>query len=514
MNLSRHVGRSSYPVVAGVVAGILIAGLTFRLSTQAPSTTAAASGAVGAPLSAPTGGPLVPGTSSATAAPRTGPSLVPAGTAGATGGATGGTTGTTGTSGDGSTGVQLKATDVGVTATTIKVGIALLNVGAAASFVAIPGQDPAQQRKQWQAFIDEINKSGGIQGRKIQPYYQTVDVTNSASGQAACTTFTETYHVFAVFTGNTGVTAECVALQHRTLDIADFAWASPATARAAGGLLVSRGPTGLRAFADWARALEHLGKLKGRTLGLIVDQEAEILAKQGLVPTLQSMGYKLAYTAVVSKDPSTGPGASSTHVPQMRAAGVNTVLDATSFANMAAFVNAADKQQWKPQYIVNSYDGNDVGLFYSGMPESWNGALAISYFGFFPVKGRAEQPVVRQCRDRYNKQTGSNMGVTDVNVTQLELACTDLNLLVTAGRMAGPDLTRERFAAAVQAAGTSFGFAGLEGSFGPGKFDWADQVRPMVWGPNDGSSTGFSGPCDGNNSRCWNDAGPAFRPSA
>lgn len=523
MSLSRNFRRSGYPAVAGVIAGVLVAGLTFRLSAQVPSESSVLSGADGALAPSTTGGALAPGTSGAGATAGTGVAPGPGGVAGTTGRTTGGasgttgaagTAGTTGTASGGTTGgpTQLKATDVGVTATSIKVGVALLNIGAASSFVAIPGQDPAQQKKQWQAFIDEINKNGGILGRKIQPYYETVDVTDDNSGKAACTTFTETYRVFAVFTGNTGITPECVAAQHKTLDIGDFTNAQPATVRAAGGLLVTRGPTGARLFSDWARALERLGKLKGRTLGLIIDNDSQELGKQGLVPTLRSMGYRIAYTAVVDRDPSTGPGQSSTHAPQMQAAGVNTVLDATTFANMSAFVNAADKQQWKPQYVVSSYNGNDVGLFYSGMPASWNGAIAVSYTGFGRTKGRPEPALSRECRSRYNKQTGSSMQADDVNVSQTVQACTHLNLLVTAARAVGPDLTRARFSSAVQTLG-AFPFHGLGGSFRPGKFDWADDVRAMVWGPNDGSADPSAG-CDGNRARCWNDSGPAFKPGA
>jgi len=83
----------------------------------------------------------------------------------------------------------------------------------------------------------------------------------------------------------------------------------------------------------------------GHKLGLIVDQgDAETTGEGRLVRTLASRGYHLTYTATVSSDPSQGPAQASAQVGQMRAAGVDTVLDATSFVNMTAFVNQADKQ--------------------------------------------------------------------------------------------------------------------------------------------------------------------------
>ena len=193
----------------------------------------------------------------------------------------------------------------------------------------------------------------------------------------------------------------------------------------------------------------------------------------------------------------------------MQAAGVNLVLDATTFANMASFVNASDKQGWKPQYVVNAYNGNDVGLFYSGMPASWNGAIAITYRSLPGRAGSPENPLEKECRTRYNKQSGDEFQRDDVNISQILTACTHLDMFVAAAQRAGAELNRGRFSGAVQTLGR-FRFAGLGGTFGPGKLDWADAVRAMVWGKNDGSTNNSN--CTANRDQCWNNSGPGFDP--
>ena len=50
-----------------------------------------------------------------------------------------------------------------------------------------------------------------------------------------------------------------------------------------------------------------------------------------------------------------------------------------AFFNATAFVNQADKQLWHPQYSVSDYEGLPVGTLDQGMPDSFQGAIAISY---------------------------------------------------------------------------------------------------------------------------------------
>jgi ABC-type branched-subunit amino acid transport system substrate-binding protein len=367
----------------------------------------------------------------------------------------------------------------------------------------------------WQAFINQVNGSGGILGRKIVPFFQQVDVADTSAQQAACTTWTQTDHVFMVIDGNTlqGAGQLCVTAQNHTIDLGGSeAYSTTEEYQQAGGLLISQAANATRVFADWANALQSLGKLQGRTIGLVVDEgDADTAANEGLVPVLSKLGDKIAYTAVISNDPSQGPTEAVDAVPQMQSAGVNLVLDATTFVNAASFVQQANSIGWKPQYSVNSWDGNDVGEFLGSMPSSFDGAIAITYYPL-STPPDPEQPVAQTCINEYDQQSGTSFQPSSSNwITQGEMTifCQDINLLATAGRLAGPDLTKAHFIAAVEGLGSSFNFGGLGGSFGPGKTDWADDVRAAVWGPANGTSINCAANGGGS---CWNDDGPAFNP--
>ena len=104
----------------------------------------------------------------------------------------------------------------GVTANEIKIGVALTDFDAIKQYSTGLRYN---QDKNYQAFIDDINKKGGINGRKIVPVYRTFNPIPDAQRLAQiCTQFTEDDKVFAVI-GNvfdqTGDAQACIAKRHK-----------------------------------------------------------------------------------------------------------------------------------------------------------------------------------------------------------------------------------------------------------------------------------------------------------
>jgi hypothetical protein len=408
---------------------------------------------------------------------------------------------------------------VGVTPTTIKVGIALDDLDSLLGLTggsATTSNNPLStnvQHRAWQAFIDNLNSKGGINGRKIVPYYIKMTDTNVDSQRPACLQWTETEPVFAVLGLGTlsafgGPGSLCVTNEHHTLLIADSEQIPASYLTQAKGLLIDAQANATRSLTDFALALNHYGDLSGRKLGFIVDQGTEETnANQGMIPTLKSIGHKIAYTAAVSLDSSQGPAQAVADVAQMRAAGVNTVLAATSFFNLSAFVNAANQQGWHPQYLISNYSSGDNATYYQGMPSSFNGAIAITYQPFKPSAAHPEDPVTRDCFEQYNKLTNSDLKPTPD--TQYILAeCSAFQLFTAAAKAAGPNLTGEKVSAAIQAPGFSVKMYGLGGSWGSGKTDYDNVVRPIIYGPTNGSSQ----ICTYTKTECFNNDGPAWTP--
>ncbi len=499
-------GVSNYRIGVGVVVGILVAGLAFRITGDEPRISSTITG------SEETGRGPTAGTGTATTTASNlgvgdlGPGAASTGASGGAGAAAGG---------------PAAASDVGVTESTIKVGVAILDTSKLAAFAGgdVFGELASvdSQRKIWRAFIDDVNREGGILGRTIQPAYYTLDVTSPSDQRAACNQWTETDRVFAVFALGSlsvfgGAGELCVAVEHQTLLIEDTPQTVAASFAKAGGLIINGQSSATRAIGDMAYALDHYGKLSGRKIGLITDQgQGEAIAKEGLIPALGRLGQALVYTAVVSTDPSQGPAQAVSQVAQMRAAGVDAVIDATSFVNMTAFVSAAQNQGWRPRYLVSSYDGNDAATFLGGMPSSFDGATVITYNPYDASASHPEDAVSASCRDRYNQLTGSTYKPGDLDATTLPSItrpCAQLRMFVAAGTAVGSSLSRRALSSAVQAPGFPVLMNGLGGSWGPGKTDYNDVVRPMVWGPSDGSSHN----CTQNGQRCWNDAGEPWNP--
>ena len=80
------------------------------------------------------------------------------------------------------------------------------------------------QEQAYNAFIDNINEHGGIHGRTIMPYYKEICPVPVSLSVAACTSFTEDDHVFAVIGSMydpAGDARLCVTKQHHTVLISD-----------------------------------------------------------------------------------------------------------------------------------------------------------------------------------------------------------------------------------------------------------------------------------------------------
>jgi hypothetical protein len=91
----------------------------------------------------------------------------------------------------------------GVTATTIRIGLEFIK-GAddARKNMGFQGVTSGDQQQQLQILTDEINRTGGLAGRKLVPVFHAYDANSSSNTssneQAACATFTQDNQVFAV----------------------------------------------------------------------------------------------------------------------------------------------------------------------------------------------------------------------------------------------------------------------------------------------------------------------------
>jgi hypothetical protein len=208
--MTARATNARYAALAGFVAGLLVAGATIPLALNnrggapaadvlsagvGPATDGSLPGAPGSTLPGAPGDPLAPGgpgalpgsgglptdPGSGAVAPGVGqpgsgsgsaPGAGPAGAPGAPGGAPGAQPGSAGSA-------PLTASDRGVTAKAVKVGFGIVTAGNVDLEEA--GFGVKAQRDTWQAFVDEVNRTGGVNGRTVAPVYRQYDVLNADS---------------------------------------------------------------------------------------------------------------------------------------------------------------------------------------------------------------------------------------------------------------------------------------------------------------------------------------------
>jgi hypothetical protein len=142
----------------------------------------------------------------------------PGGSAGSgTSGSSLGTAGSSGAAGSSGTVAPSKAcgapgaTDVGVSATTVTIGVVIVDLGAAGNALSLPSAE--DQRKAHTAVFNDLNRKGGLQCRKVIPRYYTDSTLDPSEEHALCLQMVED-KVFAVYNNFFNVTEQtCIAKQ-------------------------------------------------------------------------------------------------------------------------------------------------------------------------------------------------------------------------------------------------------------------------------------------------------------
>jgi ABC-type branched-subunit amino acid transport system substrate-binding protein len=469
--------------VIGIAVGMLVAGLTVpmafgRLPEDAGSTESVQSepdlgstgavqpgtgtGGVGGTTGVPLPGPTV--TVGPTAAPGS------TGTAGtSTGSVTGGTTGSTGTR-------RLTATDTGVTATAIKLGVVLLDIRSLEPLgFAQPHFTPAEQRQQYQAFIDQVNADGGILGRKIAPVYKTynaLDTNGAQSGPAICIQLAENEKVFAAIGVLGGGMESCLTMQYGIPAINNTA-SIDETYQKSKNLLVTPFASFERGARNWGDVVVRGGLLKGRTSATVYgDVPLESRPEAALVAAMKADGHTVTYHAKLTGDPASAQSQMPIEVQKMRQAGVNTVFLVTNFVTAIQFVQTADKQGFRPQYMVSDLGSITAEGLVQRMPESFGGAYAVTQ----GVVSDPEWGENKTCRTYFNAKTGNHYAAGN-EAGGVGLFCFMVKSFAMAGRATGTTLTRKALATAFQNLGTPSLPNVMPGTFRPGKTDYSDTFR-------------------------------------
>jgi hypothetical protein len=378
----------------------------------------------------------------------------------------------------------------------IEVGFLNQTFAQAAQFgINTPAGHSTQET--YTAVINAMNKSGGVNGRRIVPVFSNVNLTGnwSADYQAACSAFTEDHHVVAVLgyslllndafeacltkrgvvhlsagspNGDDALLAKNPYLFMTAYPSADGVYLSTLNGAFGAGVITKASKLGVLRFdCDWdKRAWARVGKpfVDGHGLNVV---RTEMLS----CPT--------SATDVVARNQNQINSA----VLQFNAAGVDTVI-----ANGTAqyFAKTADQQRYFPKYVINTVDTSQ-GLQTQNVPEDqMKNMFGVGWYPILDTDSAHRPPMPRGQADAQARclalAKSEGYVPTDADYQQLFTTCDTLFLYEAALKGTGGRATPVDVARAVL--GLPYNsITALDGAlaFSPTRHDGPNAWRPFKW---------------------------------
>jgi ABC-type branched-subunit amino acid transport system substrate-binding protein len=351
--------------------------------------------------------------------------------------------------------------------------------------------------------IDEINKAGGIAGRKIVPIYYGLDATSSQTAdqqvQAECAKWTQDNKVFAILAGAFAIQRECA----RKAGAVEF-WSPAGTnslpetfqqyphyVEITGLNMVRLGPVTIDGLAQQGYFD------KGAKIGIVAwdDPAYREAIDKGFLPALQSHGLRLATDPIYIHAPQNiqDLGATSADVNsavlKLSTTGVDHVMLLDGPVGVCAgaclgfeFLNRAKSQGYYPRYGFNDNnlpaDAQKAGLYpadelKNSVNVAWGDTDA-------PYDAGWHQNATRERCEALMRKHGVDMSSVNAHVTALA-ACEELGFLqAVVARLGSAPLTADNFIAAVNALGGGVP-SGMTyaTNFSPSQHDGIAAVRNM-----------------------------------
>jgi hypothetical protein len=387
---------------------------------------------------------------------------------------------------------QASTSTRGVTATEINVAFPVANLDALASTYGFEGDvEYTEQAKAIHLFVNQINDTGGINGRKINPIISNYNPANDASMQALCEDWTQgSPPIFAVLDGVgtfEGDDQLCVTQQGHTPFLSQWTTVTNFT-QAGSPYLWWTGPDQaaiLQALVDWGESQHTIGgKAK---LGVVAGDRAsdQTALHQYLLPDLKRVGV----TPVVETIPAqTSEGAATSSdsplvIEKLRLAGVTSVIPLVPFNAFLPMLEAETQQQYFPKLLLSDYESSiesSLGLIPIPFAKALNGQEGVTTetLGGIdnprPYSQGGYDPGVRSCwkvwHRAYPQIPKGNLNDDIEEQGPVQGWCQEIHLFAQAAKDAGRDLNRRTFVTAMSEIKNFPGGYSPILTYGPDKF--------------------------------------------
>jgi ABC-type branched-subunit amino acid transport system substrate-binding protein len=300
------------------------------------------------------------------------------------------------------------ALGTGVTATTVKVGVALPDFNCIQQFV---NQIRVNQNQVYQAFIDDVNAHGGIAGRQIVPVYRSYCPITSAAALTLCTQFTEDDHVFAVlgnFDDFSGDAQTCVAKNHNTV-LVTFDLTQAIMNQSPPGLIIFAGTNAERVDSVLISLLQKNHTIDGKKIGILGETKSQGVVTTSVEPRLKSIGASLGSTAILSiagTDTSAAQAQLDSFIEKWKSENVNTLFVSGTEVSSQQFIEKVRQRMPNVLLIADI----STALMYA-QEEQTSGRRPNPYEGMITAAGPTTKeynagPNWAYCAAIYQRQIG------------------------------------------------------------------------------------------------------------
>jgi ABC-type branched-subunit amino acid transport system substrate-binding protein len=387
---------------------------------------------------------------------------------------------------------QASTSTRGVTAHAINVVFPVISLASVSGEFDI-ASDPefAQQDNAIHVYVNQINDSGGINGRKINPIIVPFDPTDTTEQRALCKQWTQgSPPVFAVLDGVgawVGDNELCITQEGHTPMIGAWSTITEWTELGSPYLWWTGADDApvLAAVVDWGLSSGRLGH--GKKVGVVVsDQSSDQAAlkddllpdlkKVGITPQVETIAADLGETASTDSD-------ATLAVERLKAAGIQSVIPLLPVNALEPYLGAETSQKFLPQLLLSDYQSGietALGLIPVPYEQALNGQEGVTTellgMGGNPSKPESQggyDPAVASCYATWHKAYPKPYkGATNDYIEEqgpIAQWCGVIRLFADAATKAGKDLNRRTF---VEGMASIKNFAGTltpTWSFGPHK---------------------------------------------
>lgn len=343
----------------------------------------------------------------------------------------------------------------GVTADTIRIGIAAFDWDRLAALGVTFGV--SNNSDLMVAALDEINERGGIHGRMLEPYISEFLPVGSDESDAACLELTEDHEVFLVVGATLNEQILCFTELHETAAIVAGGLNDERLRRAKAPYAAVIAAQEVRA-AEWVAQMEAAGLLEG-TLGVMGFVDVSESAYLAVVGALQDAGYDPVQGLIGGNSDDLAETARQQALvyERMKEAGVDRTISTTGVPLEIA--NALEAGYETDQWLLyTTMTGR--GLTDAGVPLSYlDGAYSTnnSPTGTSAQPLLADDPDASACLDDLRARTDHplpyDLDAEINNINTALIVCATSRILEAALTNAGQVLTNESLLAGIEAIG-------------------------------------------------------------